>query len=111
LPVAVSTFLLCSYPSLIEESFGIRIMSRQFLRLGSRSFLAPSLRLTTPFVRNSCITTSNQLRTFQSSSRKDLQYTTTKMSGTQPASGGEHRDFSRDALFDLSGKVALVTGT
>ncbi|EWZ39014.1 gluconate 5-dehydrogenase [Fusarium oxysporum f. sp. radicis-lycopersici 26381] len=85
-------------------------MSRQFLRLGSRSFLAPSLRLTTPFVRSSCITTSNQLRTFQSSSRKDLQYTTTKMSGTQPASGGEHRDFSRDALFDLSGKVALVTG-
>jgi hypothetical protein len=32
------------------------------------------------------------------------------MTGTQPASGGEHRDFARDSLFDLKGKVALVTG-
>ncbi|KAM5347191.1 hypothetical protein ACJ41O_010196 [Fusarium nematophilum] len=29
---------------------------------------------------------------------------------TQPASGGAKKDFSRESLFDLSGKVALVTG-
>ncbi|KAJ3509366.1 hypothetical protein NM208_g15678 [Fusarium decemcellulare] len=32
------------------------------------------------------------------------------MSSTQQASGGAHKDFSRQSLFDLSGKVALVTG-
>ncbi|ESU10522.1 hypothetical protein FGSG_02792 [Fusarium graminearum PH-1] len=32
------------------------------------------------------------------------------MAGIQPASGGEQRDFARDSLFDLKGRVALVTG-
>ncbi|CAM1501543.1 Fc.00g035270.m01.CDS01 [Cosmosporella sp. VM-42] len=32
------------------------------------------------------------------------------MSTTQKASGGEHKNFSRESLFGLSGKVALVTG-
>jgi hypothetical protein len=89
-------------------------MSKQLLQTlrfpSSRSILAPTLRLTNPLLKNSCIITANQLRTFQSSVSKDFQYTTYNMSGTQPASGGEQRNFSRNALFDLSGKVALVTG-
>ncbi|KAF4451953.1 gluconate 5-dehydrogenase [Fusarium austroafricanum] len=84
-------------------------MSKQLLQTLRLPCSISTLRLTTPLVKNSCITASNQLRTFQSSIRRDSQHTH-KMSGKQPASGGEHRDFSRDALFDLSGKVALVTG-
>ncbi|KAF4961999.1 hypothetical protein FSARC_9876 [Fusarium sarcochroum] len=89
-------------------------MSKQLVQTlrfpSSRSILAPALRLTTPLIKNSCITTTNQFRTFQSSIPRTFQHTALNMSGKQPASGGEHRDFSRDALFDLSGKVALVTG-
>ena len=32
------------------------------------------------------------------------------MSSTMKGSGGKLKDFSRESLFDLSGKVALVTG-
>ncbi|KAF5021083.1 hypothetical protein F66182_6872 [Fusarium sp. NRRL 66182] len=62
----------------------------------SRSILASTLRFATPLVDKPCI--------------RSFQYTPYRMSGTQVASGGEHRDFARDALFDLKGKVALVTG-
>lgn len=89
-------------------------MSNQFLQTSrfpsSKSILAPTLRFTRRLLKNSCTITENQLRTFQSSVPKDFQYTKYKMSGTQPSSGGEQRNFSRNALFDLSGKVALVTG-
>ena len=90
-------------------------MSKQFaqaIRIPStRSILAPTLRLTTPLIKTSFTPAANQYRTFQSSIPINFRSTTIKMAGTQPASGGEQRDFARDTLFDLKGKVALVTGT
>ncbi|KAL4731060.1 hypothetical protein ACLX1H_000019 [Fusarium chlamydosporum] len=76
----------------------------------SRSILAPTIRLTTPLLKHTCIPTAKQSRTFQTSIQRDFRYTTSKMAGTQPASGGEHRDFARNSLFDLKGKVALLSG-
>lgn len=50
---------------------------------------------------------TNYLRPFGTTTLKLLP----TMSNTQQqASGGSKKDFSRESLFDLSGKVALVTG-
>merc|ERR1712137_586012 len=60
----------------------------------------------TLYSRNSCFT--NCLRPFGTSS---VKFAPSIMSNTQQqARGGSKKDFSRESLFDLSGKVALVTG-
>lgn len=89
-------------------------MSKQLAHIpgvsNPRSILAPALRFTAPLIKNSCVPAATQFKTFQTSIRRDFQYATNKMAGMQPASGGEQRDFARDSLFDLKGRVALVTG-
>lgn len=60
----------------------------------------------TTYVKQPCF--SHRLRPFGTTAFKLLPPT---MSNTQQqASGGSKKDFSRESLFDLSGKVALVTG-
>ncbi|KAM6535781.1 hypothetical protein FALCPG4_005319 [Fusarium falciforme] len=60
----------------------------------------------TQYSKTTCFT--NCLRPFGTSFVRFAPYA---MSNTQQqASGGSKKDFSRESLFDLSGKVALVTG-